>query len=164
MLKLGGVVKNYEEGKNRLEKILKEGTAFNKFKEMVTAQDGNLKMIDEPELLPLAKHSTKIKADISGFVQKIDSRLVGESAMLLGAGREKKESKIDLSVGIILKKKVGSKVKINEDLAEVFYNDSGKLKEVKKKLFSSFVIEDKKPHKLPLILATINKEGVKEFI
>ena len=164
MLKLGGVVKNYEEGKNRLEKILKEGTAFNKFKEMVTAQDGNLKMIDEPELLPLAKHSTKIKADISGFVQKIDSRLVGESAMLLGAGREKKESKIDLSVGIILKKKVGSKVKINEDLAEVFYNDSGKLKEVKKKLFSSFVIEDKKPHKLPLILATISKEGVKEFI
>ncbi|GAI96268.1 unnamed protein product, partial [marine sediment metagenome] len=56
-----------------------------------------------------------------------------------------------------------SKVKINEDLAEVFYNDSGKLKEVKKKLFSSFVIEDKKPHKLPLILATISKEGVKEW-
>jgi len=163
MLKLGGVVKNYEEGKNRLEKILKEGTAFNKFKEIVTAQGGNPEIIDKPELLPLAKHSTKIKADISGFVQKIDSRLVGESAMLLGAGREKKESKIDLSVGIILKKKVASKVKINEDLAEVFYNDSGKLKEVKKKLFSSFVIEDKKPHKLPLILATISKEGVKEW-
>jgi len=164
MLKLGGVVKNYEEGKNRLEKLLKEGTAFNKFKEMVTAQGGNLRIIDKPELLPLAKHSIKIKADISGFVQKIDSRLVGESAMLLGAGREKKESKIDLSVGIILKKKVGSKVKINEDLAEVFYNDSGKLKEAKKKLFSSFVMGDKKPHKLPLILATISKEGVKEFI
>ena len=164
MLKLGGAVKNYEEGKNRLETILKEGTAFNKFKEMVTAQGGNPEIIDKPELLPLAKHSTKVKADISGFVQRIDSRLVGESTMLLGAGREKKESKIDLSVGIILKKKVGSKVNINEDLAEVYYNDLEKLKEAKKKLFSSFVIGDKKTKKLPLILATISKEGIKEFL
>jgi len=164
MLKLGGAVKNYEEGKDKLEKILKEGIAFNKFKEMITAQGGNPEVVDNPELLPLAKHSTKIKADISGFVQKIDSRLVGESAMLLGAGREKKESKIDLSVGIVLKKKVGSKVNINEDLAEIYYNDSEKLKEAKKRLFSSFVIKNKKSQKLPLILATISREGVKEFI
>jgi len=162
MLKLGGAIRNYEEGKNRLEKILKEGTAFDKFKEMITAQGGNPEILDNPELLPLAKDCTKIKADISGYIQKIDSRLIGESAMLLGAGREKKESKIDLSVGIILKKKVGSKVNINEDLAEVYYNDSEKLKEAKKKLLSSFVIGNKKPQKLPLILATISKEGIKE--
>ncbi len=164
MLKLGGTAKNYEEGRNRLEKILKEGTAFSKFKEMVAAQGGNPKIIDKPELLPLAKHCTKIKAVISGYIQKIDSRLIGESAMLLGAGREKKESEIDLSVGIILKKKVGSKVNINENLAEVYYNDSEKLKEAKNKLFSSFVIGDNKPKKLPLILATFSKEDVKEFI
>lgn len=164
MLKLGGAVNNYKEGKNKLEKTLKEGTAFNKFKEMITAQGGNPEIIDRPELLPLAKHCTKIKADRSGYVQKIDSRLIGESAMLLGAGREKKESEIDLSVGIILKKKVGSKVNINEDLAEVYYNDSEKIKVAKNKLFSSFMIGDKKPKKLPLILATISKEGIKEFI
>jgi len=164
MLKLGGAAKNYEEGRNRLEKILKEGTSFSIFREMIAAQGGNPEIIDKPELLPLAKHCTKIKADISGYIQKIDSRLIGESAMLLGAGREKKESEIDLSVGIILKKKVGSKVNINEDLAEVYYNDSEKLKEAKNKLFSSFVIGDKKPKKLPLILATISQEGVKEFI
>ena len=162
MLKLGGAAKNFEEGRNKLEKIVKEGKAINKFKEMIAAQGGNLEIIDNPELLPLAKYSTKIKAEISGYVQKIDSRLVGESAMLLGAGREKKESEIDLSVGIILKKKVGSKVNINQDLAEVYYNDSEKLKEAKNKLFSSFVIGDNKPKKLPLILATISKEGVKE--
>lgn len=163
MLKLGGAVNHYKEGKNILEKTLKEGTAFNKFKEMITAQGGNPEIIDRPELLPLAKHCTKIKADRSGYVQKIDSRLIGESAMLLGAGREKKESEIDLSVGIILKKKVGSEVNINEDLAEVHYNDSEKLKGAKNKLFSSFMIGDKKPKKLPLILATISKEGVKEW-
>jgi pyrimidine-nucleoside phosphorylase len=164
MLKLGGAAKNYEEGRNRLEKILQEGTAFDKFKEMIAAQGGNTEVVDKPELLTVAKHCTKIKADINGYIQKIDSRLIGESAMLLGAGREKKESEIDLSVGIVLKKKVGSKVKINEDLAEVYYNDSEKLKEAKNKLFSSFVIGDKKPKKLPLILATISKDGVKEFL
>ena len=58
---------------------------------------------------------------------------------------------------------MGSKVNINEDLAEVHYNDSEKLKEAKNKLFSSFVIGDKKPKTLPLILATISKEGVKEW-
>ncbi len=163
MLKLGGAVKSYEEGKNRLINILQEGAAINKFKEMIIAQGGNPEIIDKLELLPVAKHCTKIKADISGYVQKIDSRLIGESAMLLGAGREKKESEIDLSVGIILKKKVGSKVNINEDLAEVYYNDSENLKNVNNKLFSSFVIGDKKPKKLPLILATISKEGVKEW-
>jgi pyrimidine-nucleoside phosphorylase len=163
MLKLGGAVKDYEEGKNRLKIILQEGSAFNKFKEMIAAQGGNPEIIDKPELLPLAKHCTNIKANIRGYIQKIDSRLIGESAMLLGAGREKKESEIDLSVGIILKKKVGSKVNINEDLAEVYYNDSKNLKETKNKLFSSFVIGDKKPKKLPLILATISKKGVKEF-
>jgi pyrimidine-nucleoside phosphorylase len=164
MLKLGGIVKHYEEGKNKLEKILKDGTALNKFKEMITAQGGNSEIIDNPELLPLSKYSTKIKADSGGYIQKIDSRLVGESAMLLGAGRERKESKIDLSVGIILKKKVGSKVDINEDLAEIYYNDSQKLEEAKKKLLSSYVIGNKKSPKLPLILATISKEGIKEFI
>jgi pyrimidine-nucleoside phosphorylase len=164
MLKLGRVTKTYQEGKNKLEKILKNGLALNKFKEMIIAQGGNSGIIDNPELLPLAKHCTKIKANKSGYIQKIDSRLVGESAMLLGAGREEKESKIDLSVGIVLKKKVGNRININEDLADVHYNDSEKLKEAKKKLLSSFIIGNKKPVKLPLILATISRQGIKEFI
>ncbi|HER24084.1 MAG TPA: pyrimidine-nucleoside phosphorylase [Candidatus Atribacteria bacterium] len=164
MLKLGGAVKNYEEGRNRLEKILKEGAALRKFKEIIRAQGGNSEIVDNPELLPMAKHCTKVKAVTSGYIQKIDSRRVGESAMLLGAGREEKDSEIDLSVGIVLKKKVGSRVNSKDDLAEVYYNDPEKLNEAKGKIFSSFVIEKKKPKKIPLILATISKDGVKEFI
>jgi len=164
MLKLGGIVKTTEEGSNKLIKILEEGKAFKKFKEMVVAQEGNPQLIENPELLPLAKYCVKIKADKSGYIQKIDSQLVGESAMILGAGREKKETEIDLSVGIVLKKKVGNKVSVNEELAEMYYNDSEKLKEAKKKLLSSFIINNKKSEKLPLILATISREGIKEFI
>ena len=164
MLKLGGVVKTAAEGKYKLMRILKEGIALKKFKEMVVAQEGNPQLIENPELLPLAKYCIKIKADKSGYIQKIDSQLVGESAMILGAGREKKESEIDLSVGIVLKKKVGSKIDVSEDLAEVYYNNLEKLKEAKKKLLSSFTIGNKKPEKLPLILATISRQGIKEFI
>jgi len=164
MLKLGGVVKTTEEGSNKLIKILEEGKAFKKFKEMVVAQDGNPQLIENPELLPLAKYCVKLKADKSGYIQKIDSQLVGESAMILGAGREKKETEIDLSVGIVLKKKVGNKINVNEELAEMYYNDSEKFKEAKEKLLYSFTIGNKKPEKLPLILATISREGIKEFI
>ena len=163
MLKLGGMVNSIEGGKRKLTKILEEGRAFTKFKEMVVAQGGNFQVIENPELLPVAKYCFKIKADKSGYVQRADSRLIGESAMLLGAGRENKESKIDLSVGIVLKKKMGDKVNINEDLAEIYYNDAEKLEDAKKKLLSSFTIGDKKPRKLPLILATISKEGIKEW-
>ena len=147
----------------KLTKILEEGRAFTKFKEMVVAQGGNFQVIENPELLPVAKYCFKIKADKSGYVQRADSRLIGESAMFLGAGRENKESKIDLSVGIVLKKKMGDKVNINENLAEIYYNDAEKLEDAKKKLLSSFTIGDKKPRKLPLILATISKEGIKEW-
>lgn len=164
MLKLGGVVKTTEEGRNKLIKILEEGKAFNKFKEMVVAQEGNPQLIEDPEFLPLAKYCVRLKAGKSGYIQKIDSQLVGESAMILGAGREKKETEIDLSVGIVLKKKVGNKVSVNEELAEMYYNDSEKLKEAKKKLLSSFIINNKKSEKLPLILATISRQGIKEFI
>jgi len=164
MLNLGGVVDNIQDGKEELIDILKEGLALKKFKEMISAQGGNAEVVEKPELLPSAKYSLKIKSIQSGYIQKIDSQLVGKSAMLLGAGREKKESKIDLSVGIILKKKVGNKVNVNEDLAEIYFNDSEKMKDAKKILLSSFVIGNKKPYKLPLILATVSKEGIKEFI
>lgn len=164
MLKLGGVVKTTEEGRNKLIKIIEEGKAFNKFKEMVMAQGGNLRVIENPELLPLAKYCLKIKAYKGGYIQRIDSRLIGESAMILGAGREKKESEIDLSVGIVLKKKVGYKVGTGEDLAEVYYNNLEKLKEAKKKLLSSFTISNKKPKKSPLISATISGQSIKEFV
>jgi len=163
MLKLGGIAKTIQEGEIRLIDVLRKGLAFKKFKEMVVEHGGNVKVAENTELLPSAKYCFKLKGKKSGYIQKIDSRLVGKSAMLLGAGREEKESRIDLSVGIVLKKKVGSKTTSNEVLAEVYYNNPEKLEDAKRVLFSSFKIGREKPEKLPLILATVDKEGIKEF-
>ena len=77
MLKLGGMVNSIEGGKRKLTKILEEGRAFTKFKEMVVAQGGNFQVIENPELLPVAKYCFKIKADKSGYVQRANSRLIG---------------------------------------------------------------------------------------
>jgi len=163
MLKLGGVVNTIKEGEKKLLTVLKEGLALKKFKEMISAQGGNAGIVENPELLPSAKYCMKINAEKSGYIQKIDARIVGKSAMLLGAGREKKGEKIDLSVGIVLKKKVGDKIKVNEELAEMYYNNEEKLEVAKKELISSFTIGKEKPKKLPLILAIIDKNGIKEF-
>lgn len=164
MLKLGGVVNSFEEGKDKLRKTIEEGRAYKKFKEMVIAQGGNPQVIDNTELLPLAEQNIKIKANKSGYIQKMDSRAIGESATILGAGREKKESEIDLSVGIVLEKKVGDKVNTGEVLATVYFNSQERLKKAQEKLLSSFTISEEKTEKPPLVLATISKDGIKEFI
>jgi len=164
MLKLGGISKTIEEGKKKLETVLKEGLAFNKFKEMVIEHGGKSHVIENPELLPLAKYCIQIKSEKSGYIEKIDSKLVGKSAMILGAGRAEKKSKIDLSVGILLKKKVGSWIESGEVLADVFYKDSEKLEDAKDVLFSSFKIGKEKCNQLPLILAVIEKDGIKTYL
>ena len=163
MLKLGGVSKTIKEGEKKLISVLKNGLAFRKFKEMVQEHGGNVNMVENPELLPAAKHCMKLKGKEKGYIQKIDSRLVGQSAMILGAGREDKNSKIDLSVGILLRKKVGDSITTNEVLAEIYYNNAKKLEEAKKILLSSFKIGEKKQEKLPLILAAVDKDGTKMF-
>jgi len=106
----------------------------------------------------------QIKANESGYIPKLDSRAIGESATILGAGREKKESEIDLSVGIVLEKKVGDKVNTGEVLATVYFNSQERLKKAQEKLLSSFTIGEEKTEKPPLVLATISKEGIKKFI
>jgi len=163
MLKLSGVVNTNQEGKNKLIKNLREGKALEKFKEMIIAQGGNAQIIENLNLLPLAKNCITIKAKEAGYVQRINARLIGEGAMILGAGRERKDSRIDLSVGIVLKKKIGDQVKVNDDLMEIHYNEIKKLDEARERVTSAFRIGKKKPLKIPLILAVIDKEGLREY-
>jgi pyrimidine-nucleoside phosphorylase len=163
MLKLGGIVDNIGKGRKILLTSLKNGTAFSKFIDMVKEHGGDIKMVENPQLLPEAKYRFQIKCHQEGYIHKINSKSIGLSAMLLGAGREEKGSIIDLSVGIVLKKKIGEKINAGEVLAEVFYNKKEKLEQAIKLLNSSFEINKEKPKSIPLILATVDKNGVKKF-
>ena len=146
---------DYEVAYNKAKNALLDGSAFNKLKELVTAQGGNAKMLDNTDLLPSCEKSLEIKANQDGYIQSIDSRIVGESAVLLGAGREKKTDTIDYSAGIILLKKTCDEVSVGDTIAVLYAETDEKLKNAEKLFNTSFTIGAEKPETMPLIYKTI---------
>ncbi len=163
MLIAGGVAKSHLEGIRIMEDIIKSGRAFRKLEEMVKNQNGDTKQIENPDLLPKAKYYKDIYSNKKGYIKKVNARMIGEASVHLGAGREKKDDNIDLSVGIVLKKKIGYPVKEKEVLAKIYYNDEQKLKLAIDKVKNAFHIVERKPKEDPLVLAVIDRDGLKEL-
>ena len=122
MLLLAKRASTMEEAKGLMEEKIQDGSAFEKFKEMVANQGGDVSYIEQPEKLLSARYKTQVLAKESGYVSRIVADKIGTAAMLLGAGRATKEDTIDPAVGIILRKKVGDKVKAGQPLAEIHAN------------------------------------------
>lgn len=146
---------DYEDAYIKAENALTDGSALNKLKELVAAQGGNTQMIDNTSLLPKCDNSLEIKANQDGFIQSIDSKIVGESAVLLGAGREKKTDTIDYGAGIILYKKTGDKVSVGDTVAILYAESNEKLKNAESLFNTSFKIGAEKPCEQKLIYQTI---------
>jgi pyrimidine-nucleoside phosphorylase len=155
MLQLADKVEDAAEGKKILRENLKNGKALAKFTEMISAQGGNSKVVEDLSLLPTADASVEVKAEKSGYVSEIKALDVGLSAMILGAGRENKESEIDLAVGLELNKKTGDQVNKGDTLAVLYYNDSSNLAEAKQKLLEAFTITEANKEKNNLIYEII---------
>jgi len=160
MLLGAGRVKSPEEGKELLLETIKNGKALDKFAEFVKAQGGDSAFVYNPELLKIASIRYDVKAPRDGYVKEIRTDEVGMASMVLGGGRITKESKIDLSVGIIIHKKLGDKVSKNEPIATLYANDDEKRKEAKKRILNAYVIGEEKPDVPPYIYSVITKEGV----
>ena len=122
MLEQAGIVKNEEEGLKMLHKVVEDGSAFEKLRQMVIAQGGDVSYIDHPEKFPLSKNIVEVKASKAGYIKHIVALEIGESAMRLGAGRETFDDVIDMSAGIVLNKKVGDKVEKGDVLCVVHTN------------------------------------------
>ena len=142
---------DYEKAYKKAEQTLLDGSAYNKFIEFVAAQSGN----DEITIASVSPKSLEIKAEKDGYIASIDSRIVGESAVLLGAGREKKTDTIDFGAGIVLYKKTGEKVLVGDTIAILYAETEERLKNAEKLFNTSFIIDDKKPEMKPLIYKTI---------
>lgn len=146
---------DYEDAYIKAENTLTDGSALNKLKELVSAQGGNTQMIDNTSLLPKCDNSLEIKTNQDGFIQSIDSKIVGESAVLLGAGREKKTDTIDYGAGIILYKKTGDKVSVGDTIAILYAESNEKLKNAESLFNTSYKIGAEKPCEQKLIYQTI---------
>ena len=122
MLEQAKIAKTEEEAMEMLKKVIADGSAFEKFRQMVIAQGGDVSYIDHPEKFPESKYVIEVKAPKDGYIKRIVALEIGESAMRLGAGRETFDDVIDMSAGIVLSKKVGDKVKKGDVLCTVHTN------------------------------------------
>ncbi len=125
MLKLTGIVSTLEEGREKTREALESGKAFEKFKEFISAQGGNIEYIDNMEKFETSQYSYEITSPADGYIQTIDAEKIGICSLMSGAGRETKESDIDYSAGILLCKKTGSPVKKGELLGTIHTNKDG---------------------------------------
>ena len=140
-----GKAQNCAEAKEMLAGTIKDGSALRKLAELVEAQGGNPEAVYDTELLPKASIEYEYRADTEGYVSRIVCDIVGTSAMVLGGGRENKDSVIDLSVGIVLEAKKGAYVHKGDVLARFYANDENKLSDAVKQFADAYVIEDTKP-------------------
>lgn len=140
-----GKAQNCAEAKEMLAGTIKDGSALRKLAELVEAQGGNPEAVYDTELLPKASIEYEYRADTKGYVSRIVCDIVGTSAMVLGGGRENKDSVIDLSVGIVLEAKKGAYVHKGDVLARFYANDENKLSDAVKRFADAYVIEDTKP-------------------
>lgn len=140
-----GKAQNCAEAKEMLAGTIKDGSALRKLAELVEAQGGKPEAVYDTELLPKASIEYEYRADTKGYVSRIVCDIVGTSAMVLGGGRENKDSVIDLSVGIVLEAKKGAYVHKGDVLARFYANDENKLSDAVKRFADAYVIEDTKP-------------------
>ncbi len=143
---------DFEVAKIKLQEALQNGTAYKKFLELVEAQGGDVSSLDDPSLL-LSKNTVEVLSEKEGFIMDIDALDIGKAAMRLGAGRETKEDKVDLDVGLDLHKKIGSYVKKGESIATLYVRQKG-IEEAKQLILNAITI-GKEEKKIVLIKQTI---------
>ena len=146
-------VKNKDEAKKLFDEVIENGSALNKFKEIISWQGGNIDCIEDYNLFNVGKNKTEIKASKDGYIKELIALEVAHSAKLLGAGRDKKTDNIDFGAGIILNKKIGDKVSKGDIIMELYYNDiaENKLNDAIEIAKNSFKISDEKTEKAKLI-------------
>lgn len=138
-----------------VEKVISDGSAFRKFKEIVDHQGGDSSSLEDYSKLPTAQHVFELKADSDGYIQSLDALLVGKGALYLGAGRVTLDSIIDPAVGVIVKKKVGDKVCKGETIYEILYNEEQRKTDAMGYFKDSITITSEAVTPLPLVINTI---------
>lgn len=154
MLSLGLENVSHSQGKRMAKKALSSGQAFEKFKEMVQAQGGDIRYVEHPEFFERDAFEGEVLAAEDGFLSGMDTEKIGVAAGLLGAGRETKDSAIDMSAGIYLEKKIGDTVKKGEPIAICYAGTKEKLNRGMA-MFESSIRYSKEAPRIPKLIVDI---------
>lgn len=158
-----GITENVSEAKEMLRTTITEKTAFDKIAQWVERQNGNPDAVKDYSLLPQASIVYEYRSQESGYVSEIQCEQIGVSAMVLGGGRITKESQIDLSVGIVLKKKIGDYVEKGDVLAVFYANDEAKLQDSIYKFEKAYNFTDNEVEKPKLIRYIVTSDEIQQF-
>ena len=152
-----------EECRAMAEKSIEDGSAFETFCTMVRAQGGDDSVLRDYTKFPQAPYRAEIKAERSGYITKMNAEEIGETSVVLGAGRETKESTIDFSAGLILHKKYGDEVKEGDSLVTLYTSKESALADAEKMYREAIAIGDEQPVKEPLVYARVEKDKVEKY-
>jgi pyrimidine-nucleoside phosphorylase len=150
MLVLGQRASTLEQARKMAKNAIQKGTAWEKFRQLIVAQSGDVRVVDDPDLLPKAKDIEVVPAPRSGYQAQIHARFIGEAAVALGAGRAKKSDPVDHAVGLVIHHKVGDFVEQGAPLFSIYFNDASHLIEVRETVLAAHVFVDKPVPPLPL--------------
>jgi pyrimidine-nucleoside phosphorylase len=163
MLLLAGTVPTIEAGIIEAKKAISSGKAFQKFREIVQAQGGDLSYIDRPDSRGTAKHCYPILSSNQGYITRLDAYLLGTLSVRLGAGRQQKEHDVDPLAGIRLEKKLGDYVQKGETLMTLHTNKDLDLDELERWVFSSIQWGASQAEPQPLISHILDKNGLRAY-
>lgn len=156
LLMLAEKYNDINQAKTALKTLLHNGIAFNKFEEFVDAQGGDVNQINNTDLLPISQYSINYRSKSSGFVSELRALEIGQSSVLLGAGRETKSSQLDYGAGIVLKKKIGDWIQKGDTLATLYSNDKDTFEHAIDHMNQAYAITQLKPKSSDLIIQIMN--------
>lgn len=156
MIYLGGKAQSINDGINIAKEKISNGDAYNKLIEVVDLQGGNTKFVLNPEKYRRSRIIKRIRATRGGFVRAIDTYNIGMASLELGAGRKSLKDKIDPRAGIILKTKIGGRVKKSEIIAELHSDSETKIAIAREMILNSISYSNKKVAVPRLIKKIIN--------
>lgn len=157
MLLGAGVAESVDDGLHMLHEKLLNGEALAKLGEMIEAQGGDPRVVDDPSLLPRAPQRIDVRARADGFVIRMHTSLIGNAAKALGAGRERKEDQIDPAVGIIMKKRIGEAVRRGDILCELHVSEHSDVEAARALMERAVVIESARITPPPLVHRVITE-------
>ncbi len=152
-----------EECRRMAEEAVASGAAYEKLKQMFAAQGGDVSVLDDPDKFRKAKFSRPLLAAESGYLVRMNTEMVGNASVCLGAGRITKEDTIDFAAGIVLHKKTGDKVEAGECLATLYADHEEKFAAAEE-MFRAALTFGPAPEPVPaLVMARVTEEGVERF-
>ncbi len=151
MIYLGKKAESPEEGMQKAQRALEDGSALKKFRDLVEGQGGDPDIIENYALMPQAEFCEELKAWENGYIEAIDAMKIGLASQHTGAGRERKEDEIDMSAGILLEKKRGEHVTAGDVICRIYGNDVKKIQKALEEVRNAVRIDIKKPEKVDII-------------